>query len=279
MTFNFNLNPYKKASGKQSVRLRILTSNKDIAYINTSVSILSNQWDEKKQLVKRHPLEEQLNASLTELVTEAKKLHYKNKSVSAKRLVQIYKSGNSSTSFIKFFETITEAKRLNGKTRTANTCDRYISKLKKFSSEIYFSDLSVSWAKDYELFMLKRGNKRNTIASNFKVIKSVLNKAVSQGLIENNPLRSFKIETENVDKEFLTIEEIGLIQNHPIEPRFKGMIKARDMFLFSFYAAGMRFTDLCKLKWDNIKGSELVYTMNKSKNRAGSKRYLDISHC
>ena len=52
---------------------------------------------------------------------------------------------------------------------------------------------------------------------------------------------------------------------------------AKDMFLFSFYTAGMRFTDLCKLKWDNIVGNNVVYVMNKSSKRVGSRRTIPLS--
>ena len=40
--------------------------------------------------------------------------------------------------------------RLKDKTRSSNTNQKYIVKLKKFSSHINFSDLSVQWAKDFE---------------------------------------------------------------------------------------------------------------------------------
>ena len=55
------------------------------------------------------------------------------------------------------------------------------------------------------------------------------------------------------------------------------MVLARDMFLFSFYTAGMRFSDVCKLKWENVTDTEIVYTMGKSEKRAGATRYIPIT--
>lgn len=48
------------------------------------------------------------------------------------------------------------------------------------------------------------------------------------------------------------------------------------MFLFSFYTAGIRFSDIYRLKWENIVENEIVYTMHKSKARAGAKRTLPL---
>ena len=105
----------------------------------------------------------------------------------------------------------------------------------------------------------------------FKSINAVLNKALKAGVIENNPIKSITIKTENTKKESLTLEEIERLKDLKIEPRFKGLIMAKDMFLFSFYTAGMRFTDICKLKSDDIVGDNINYIMSKAKNRKRSK--------
>jgi hypothetical protein len=279
MNFQFQLRDYKKQNGTQAVRLRFFTSSKDIQYLDTGVSVLKTQWDEKKQQVKKNTLEEQLNASLNALLNEVKMLYYKNEGVSAKRLLQIYKNSKKydSSSMLDFFQSIIDETRMKEAIRTAKTYQRYLDKLRTFSSYLSFTDISPLWAKDYELWLMKRGNKPNTIASNFKCLNAILNKAVKLGLIEKNPLKGYEIRTVNAKKESLTIEEITLFEQYEIAPRFKSMVLARDMFLFSFYTAGMRFSDVCKLKWENVTDTEIVYTMGKSEKRAGATRYIPIT--
>lgn len=279
MIFRLQLNSYKKQNGTQAIRLRFFLSQNDSQYIDTKISVLKNQWDHKKQAVKKHPLEENLNASLKDILSKVQKLYYKNKEVSAKRLLQIYKSSqkHNTSSFLDYYQELVDEMLLKEKIRSAKTNQRYINKLKQYASFISFSDLSVLWAKDYEKWLLKRGNKTNTIASNFKAIYASLNKAANSGLIDSNPLKGYEIVSENVEKQSLTLEEIQQIINLEILPRNKGMLKARDMFLFSFYTAGMRFTDMCKLKWSNIIGEDIVYTMNKSKSRSGSRRIIPLN--
>ena len=279
MNFQFQLRDYKKQNGTQAARLRFFTSSKDIQYLDTGVSVLKTQWDEKKQQVKKNTLEEQLNASLNALLNEVKMLYYKNEGVSAKRLLQIYKNSKKydSSSMLDFFQSIIDETRMKEAIRTAKTYQRYLDKLRTFSSYLSFTDISPLWAKDYELWLMKRGNKPNTIASNFKCLNAILNKAVKLGLIEKTPLKGYEIRTVNTKKESLTIEEITLFEQYDIAPRFKSMVLARDMFLFSFYTAGMRFSDVCKLKWENVTDTEIVYTMGKSEKRAGATRYIPIT--
>lgn len=279
MNFKYYLTSYKKQDSTQALRLKIETSKNDVQYIDANISLLKTQWDSKKQIVKRHSLEEQLNAKLNRLLKDVKSIYYKNDGVSAKRLLDIYKVSkkHNTSSFLDFYQDLVDEMHLKNKVRSAITNQKYIVKLKQFKSTILFSDLSVPWAKEYEKWMLNKGNKTNTIASNFKAIYASLNKAVDLGLIGKNPIKGYKIVTENSNKEILTINEIQKIIDIDIESRFKGIIEARDMFLFSFYTAGMRFSDMCKLKNKNISDDFIIYTMEKSKSRIGAKRYIPLN--
>lgn len=279
MNFQFQQRTYKKQNGTQAIRLRIFTSANDIQYIDTGISVLKNQWDDKKQQVKKHPIEEQLNASMNALLNDVKILYYKNEGVSAKRLLQIYKNSKKydGSSLLNFYQSIVDENKMKGAIRTAKTQQHYIDKLSKFASFLSFADISPLWAKDYEKWLISRGNKPNTIASNFKCLNAILNKAVKMGLIEKNPLKGYQIKTVNSKKNILSIEDINLLENYEIAPHFKGMELARDIFLFSFYMAGMRFSDVCKLKWEDVTDKEVVYTMGKSEKRAGATRYIPIT--
>lgn len=279
MNFQFQQRTYKKQNGTQAIRLRIFTSANDIQYIDTGISVLKNQWDDKKQQVKKHPIEEQLNASMNALLNDVKILYYKNEGVSAKRLLQIYKNSKKydGSSLLNFYQSIVDENKMKGAIRTAKTQQHYIDKLSKFASFLSFADISPLWAKDYEKWLISRGNKPNTIASNFKCLNAILNKAVKMGLIEKNPLKGYQIKTVNSKKNILSIEDINLLENYEIAPHFKGMELARDVFLFSFYMAGMRFSDVCKLKWEDVTDTEVVYTMGKSEKRAGATRYIPIT--
>ena len=279
MNFKYYLSTYQKQNGTQKIRLKIDTSKNDVQYIDSKIAILRTQWDSKKQKVKRHPLEEKLNSTLNALLTTVQYLYYSNPEISASQLLKLYKGKKkyTSSSFLDFYQTLIDEMMLKQKIRTAKSNQNYLNKLRMYQKEIYFSDLSVQFAKDYEKWLIERGNKVNTIASNFKAIYAALNKAVRIGVLQKNPIRGYTITTENVEKLTLTYDEIIKLSQLPIKKRHKGMIKARDLFLFSFYSAGMRFSDVCKLEWNNIVEDNIVYVMDKSKSRAGSRRTIPLN--
>ncbi len=279
MILNFQLSSYKKQNGTQSIRLKLSTSNKDTQYIDTKISVLKAQWNAKKQVIKRHVLEETLNAKLNAFKIEIEQLSYRNDGVSAKRLHQIYFNSKkyNGKSFTDFYQSVIQETKLRGKTRSAKTLQHYLDKLKKFNSNIAFSDIDHIFMKEYEFFMLKRGNKKNTIASNLRAIITICNRAKETGFIKENKAKGYKIHKENTTKQSLTLDEIENISNLEIEPRHKAMIVARDLFLFSFYTAGMRFTDICLLKWSNISDDNIIYKMNKVKYRTGATRSIPLN--
>ena len=133
MNFNYYLSSYLKKNGTQLIRLKIETSKKDVQYIDSGISVLKNQWDDKKKKIKRHPLEEKLNANLQSLLISVQQIYYNNKGISAKRLLLLYKNNKKydTSSFLDFYQQIVDEARLKGKIRTANTQQKYIQKLKK----------------------------------------------------------------------------------------------------------------------------------------------------
>lgn len=279
MNFQFQIREYKKQNGTQAIRLRFFTSSKDIQYIDTGISVLSTQWDSKKQIIKKNPLEEKLNASLTSLLNEVKSLYYKNEGISAKRLLQIYKNSKkyNDNSFFNFFQEVIDEMVLKENFYSVQVQKAVFNKLKEFSSSLNFSDINPIWAKDYQQWALKKGNKLNTANANLRVVKAVLNKAVRLEIIDKNPLHNYELTYVNSQKDFLTYEEIQKIENAVFPQRNKNWDLARDVFLFSFFSAGMRFGDVCRLKWQNVTENEIVYVMGKSIRRSGAKRFLPLN--
>lgn len=69
-----------------------MTSSNDVQYLDSGISVKKTQWDDKRKKVKKHPLEEKLNASLNALMVSVQQLYYDNQGVSAKRLLFLYKT-------------------------------------------------------------------------------------------------------------------------------------------------------------------------------------------
>lgn len=142
------------------------------------------------------------------------------------------------------------------------------SKLKIFRPAIAVSDINYKFLKDFELYLLTLGNCTNTVAENLCRIKVIVNEIVRSGQVEyhKNPFLNFKISHTRTEKKRVPIEDIILLENLDLS-LLPNMDVARDMYLFSFYCAGIRFGDLCRLKKSMIKDGYLFYTMHKTKVR------------
>lgn len=65
------------------------------------------------------------------------------------------------------------------------------------------------------------------------------------------PFRNFKMETEETEREYLTVEELEEIAKVVLPPEKQHLQKVMDMFCFSCYT-GLRFSDVSALRKDSI---------------------------
>tara|TARA_R110002049_G_scaffold177892_5_gene345092 strand:- start:2551 stop:2790 length:240 start_codon:yes stop_codon:yes gene_type:complete len=67
------------------------TSKKDVQYLDSGVSVKKAQWDDKRKKVKRHTLEEKLNASLQSLLISVQKMYYNSKEPPLKTVTLVFR--------------------------------------------------------------------------------------------------------------------------------------------------------------------------------------------
>jgi integrase/recombinase XerD len=125
-----------------------------------------------------------------------------------------------------------------------------------------FEHITVSWIKKYEAYLKI---KINTINSNLRSIRRIINAAIEEDIISSdlNPFRKFKLSLERVKKEYLTKEELYLIENARLET---GSMKDvhRNMFIFSSYAGGLRISDVITLRWRNYESCRIIMQTKKT---------------
>jgi integrase/recombinase XerD len=84
-----------------------------------------------------------------------------------------------------------------------------IDKIREFRPVLDLNDIDYKFIKDYRHHLVtKRQNKKNTIYSNFKIFRKILEDAVRQEKIKRNPFDNFRLQTEKVIKEPLTLDEV-----------------------------------------------------------------------
>ena len=144
-----------------------------------------------------------------------------------------------------------------------------LNKLQEYRKEkdLTFADVTVEFLSDYHSHLQSLGNKVNTIHKNLKSIRAIYYAAIAERIItaEHNPFFIYKLKADNnVKKEKLNVAEILSLEALEYE---KDSLKwhVKNFFLFSFYCAGIRASDVLQLKWNNISDNgRLEYRMDKT---------------
>ena len=265
----------KKINGESPLFIR-LTKNRSSAFISLDIWVKEDLWDEKNKRVKvKFPNSGRANSHIATLLSRAqsKMLELCDPTIpigDIKKALTIKKTD----SFLDYFQEY-----LDGldSTEYYNTRRKSVSMLKKLKlylkgRTLAFGGLTVDFLKGYVKYLQKLGNSNNTIHSNLKVFKMLCNKAVKEGVIElqNNPFTRFEFKWENVEKIFLTEEEVLAIQK--VELKADSVMNVhKDLFVFASFTGGIRVSDLLTLRWEDFDGVNISLFVLKTKSHLSIK--------
>lgn len=138
----------------------------------------------------------------------------------------------------------------------------------EFAGEsIRLQDISTKTINDYIVYLSESNRKNNTIIDKVQRIGMILNAALSEQLIQINPVKFANFpEKSPIERHRLNDLQIQAIENLQIDYKEnKYLFLAQKMFLFSFYNAGIRIGDCIQLRFSNIIDGRLEYQMGKTK--------------
>lgn len=250
-----------------------ITKNRKSSYIFLGQYISKKFWDLKNQRVKSsHPNSARLNQLiLTKLASCNEKLleiESSKKSGSLKTIKEtIVSNGKKDFAFVAeiYLKNILSRKKSNQYV----TDKKRIEEFKEFcaNSSLEFHEIEVSLLRRFESYLLyeKKCSKR-TVVNYMICIRTVYNLAISNNIADRNyyPFGKgkYQIKIPESQKIGLTVEEIKKLENA------KGLTSAQqhalNVWLISFYFAGVRITDVIQLKWSDFIDDRLYYRMNKN---------------
>jgi site-specific recombinase XerD len=153
-----------------------------------------------------------------------------------------------------------------------------VSRLKHFEEflgkrEIAFSDINLSLLKQFRAYLKEtRNNSESTIYNHLVIIKTIYDTAINNGILDkkNYPFgkNGVPMKAGQTLKIGLTIDEVKNIESLQLE-NISFLNHARNIWLISFYFAGMRISDVFRMKWSDIHDDRLYYAMGKNL-KAGS---------
>lgn len=117
----------------------------------------------------------------------------------------------------------------------------------------------------FEQYLQSGKLEQNTITFYLRNLRAVYNKARRLGLVEKgvNPFEELSFRMDKTRKRAISPDTMRRIFDADFETR-TWLSRARDLFLFSFYARGMSFVDMAYLTQKAIQGDELLYIRRKT---------------
>lgn len=224
-------------------------------YFSTKVYLSPEQWDEKKQCVKRHPHADALNKILRDMLVALEKkelsLWQQGKNVTLEVLKEAWDNCVDENSFLDFFFGEVNDSPLRDSTKRNLLTTLLL--LQQFKQYISFADLSFEFVTRFEHFLVQRGYHVNTIAKHLKQLKRMVNVAINKEYIEfqRYPFRKFRIKNVESRHTHLAPEELAQLEAVRLEGTRERLSSTLDAFLFCCYA-GLRYSDFVNLTPANI---------------------------
>lgn len=280
-TLKVVLRKKENKDGTFPLAIRISKDGKS-SYIYLKQNIRLSEWDEKRQQVRRsHPNSVRLNNLILKRKAEANDtlidMQSRGKDVSAGAVKKRIKPKDG-VSFFSQASIFLENLRKAGKYNRVVTEECRIKRFKLFldNRDILFGDITVPLLNRYSAWLKGEYNlAERSIVNNLMIIRTIYNQAITAQIIDNRayPFGKGKISIKLPDsaKAGITKEDLTKLENVKLD----GLEDhARNLWLFSFYIAGMRISDVLRLKWSDISDGRISYTMGKN-NKAGSLKIPD----
>ncbi|GAB3995714.1 site-specific integrase [Spirosoma daeguense] len=266
----------KKASqdGMFPLAIRVTVDRKS-SYIYLGQHLRESEWDAKGEKVRKsHPNSVRINNLITKRKAEANdkflELDAQHKAVSSK-LVQKQIKSNQGASFFELAEAFMENMRKQGKYNRVSTELPRLNVFREFlnGKAITFSEITVSLLNKFKAYL--KGSRQvgeRTVANYMILIRTVFNQAINDGLVDRKyyPFSKGKIAIKlpEANKIGLNAEEVKIIENLDLSTAPAYWMHARNIWLVAFYFAGMRASDVLRLKHTDFQDERLHYTMGKN---------------
>lgn len=263
----------KKKDGTLPLALRI-TQNRKTRYIFTGKYIYEKDWDSKANKVKKsHSNSIRLNNFLSKKQTEANKtilnLEESDNLTSSKQVKQEITNPISNKSFNEVSQEYLKELEQNKKLTRLSSDKPRVNHLIEFSKSenLKFQEIDEAFLRRYMIFLrVKKNNSQRSIINALVVVRTIYNRAIKMGIIERKfyPFGVAKIrikfpETEKIGLSIKELRDIESLEN--LTPQEN---HARNVWLFSFFLAGMRVADVLQIRWRDIYDGRLHYRMNKN---------------
>ena len=262
-------------NGRSPLMLRF-THNRTSKLVTLGLSVAPCYWDKEAEMLTadcpdRATLQSKIDSTLTGFQKKIKRLEALDIPVNFDTLFKVKPAHIAGITIEQGFNEEIERLETLGKYCSASKHRSLLSRLAQFRSlNTRFDEIDLAYLRDFELFLRKEGNTNNSIATKFAILKAAYNKALADGIFiqKVNPFTKYKVGSlwTRTKKRAITKGDIQKLMALEIEPSHKTEYTrfAKDIFLFSYFTAGINFTDMATLRYGDIVDGRIYYSRHKT---------------
>ena len=261
--------------GTLPLMLRV-TKDRKRKYVSLGLSLQEKFWDFEKGKPKRNcPNKEQIErliaaktAEYNDLIVE---MTSQQREYTVETLVSHFHNQVRCATVVELYDKLIDDMKRGGKLGNAGVYKYSRTSLLKFTGQrlqIPFSDIDAVWLRRYENWLRTSGCGDTTISQLFRTLRSVFNKAVELQLVKRDyyPFDAYKVSKfdTRTKKRAITKEDVRKVIALDLSQGYPSERLARDIFVFSYFGAGINFADIALLKYGNVRDDRVQYVRKKT---------------
>lgn len=254
-------------NGEASVCMRI-TVNNARSETNIRKSITPSLWNQAKECSrgkdrKSNDLNKYIEEARIKLYNIHAELKKESLSITATilrdKFFNLEEKEEPKTLIATFQEHNDQCRQLVGKdfavvtVRRYESCKRYLAeliKIKYYKEDLPLKDINGEFIRAFDFYLkTEKECAQNTVIRYMKCLKKITNLSLANEWINKDPFTGIKFHEKEVNREFLTWDELQIITNKKFDlPRID---LVRDIFIFGCYT-GLSFIDIKQLTAEHI---------------------------
>ena len=261
--------------GTFPLMLRV-TKDRKRKYVSLGLSLHEKFWDFEKSKPKRNcPNKEQIErliaaktAEYNDLIVE---MTSQQREYTVETLVSHFHNQVRCATVVELYDKLIDDMKRGGKLGNAGVYKYSRTSLLKFTGQrlqIPFSDIDAVWLRRYENWLRTSGCGDTTISQLFRTLRSVFNKAVELQLVKRDyyPFDAYKVSKfdTRTKKRAIAKEDVRKVIALDLSQGYPSERLARDIFVFSYFGAGINFADIALLKYGNVRDGRVQYVRKKT---------------
>lgn len=283
------LDTREKADGLCNVKVRVYFNRKYL-YYSTNIDLKPAPRNKEGEIIGKSELEKiltavrrtdeqkEINTKLTTYLTKAEKIINKlDTAFSFEKFDEMYLEGRDVFGSVSYaFDKHIRDLETEGRIATAINYRASITSLESYKKNLKFTDITPSFLKKYERWMLDEGKSVTTVGIYLRALRSIFNQQDIDRKLYPFGSGKYEIPSGKNIKKALTLEEIARIYNYEADPGSTEEM-ARDYWIFLYLCNGMNVKDFCSLKWSDIDGDVLTYRREKTKRTLKDAKKITVS--